>query len=204
MAGGTGTTMKVSAALRRAGLPVIRYGIGRGLTGIYVSNMSPTRTGVSLRYSQTDPAGQQEAKTADDIEAVLRAHGFPYARHTIARPGGRTAYSFTVYATREDPLYQAHLATQAAPEAAGQPETPAEPEQAAIAASGLPVRRSTHKDWLIEHDGHRDAYHIERTGGSSRARYTVTTRGGSGRHTIAKNLRDMTAALDAVQADIAN
>lgn len=213
MAGGTGTTMKVSAALRKAGLPVLLYrGTLESLTynGIRVSNEGLSRTHVSLDFGDGRHAERQEREWADDVEAVLMARGFAYTRHKLNMREGRIAYSFTVYRTHEDPLYKALLAAQTATQAEDtepDPATADDPEQAfiaaedaAIAASGLEVNRATRKDWFVKHDGRRNAYYIERTGGTStRARYSVKARGG---RQIDKGLRSMAAALAAVQADI--
>jgi hypothetical protein len=200
MAGGTGTTMKVSATLRGAGLPVLRWSDAAdhlSRRGIYVRNgFTPGQTDVSLHFSDKPHGVREELVTADAVEAVLLARGFAYTRHTL-RNG--TAYSFTVYRTHEDPLYRALLAAQTAEKAQAQPETPADPEQAATAACGLQVTKLTQTDWRIAHGGQRNAYTIKRTGTGERARYAATAKGG---RQIDKGLRTLAEALIAIQTDI--
>lgn len=201
MAGGNGTTMKVSAALRKAGLPILRWSDDPTLVsrrGIYVGNDGPSRVHVGMDFGQSSNAERYEREAADGIEAVLLVRGFAYTRHTIPTRSG-TSYSFTVYRTHEDPLYKALLAAQAAPQVEAQPEAPADSEQAAIAACGLDVAKLTQTDWHISHGGRRAAYTIKRTGTGERARYAATAHG---QRQIDKGLRTLTEALDAVKTDI--
>jgi hypothetical protein len=203
MAGGNGTTMKVSAALRKAGLPMLRWSDAvdsLSRHGITVGSNGPSQAHVGLHFGDGRTAERREREWADMVEGVLLARGFAYTRHTIATPDG-TAYSFTVYRTHEDPLYRALLAAQSAPQPEKEPQAPADPEEAAIGACGLPVAKLTRTDWQIRHGADRRAYSIKRTGTGERARYTATARDG---RTIGKNLRTLPEALAAVQTDIDN
>ena len=204
MAGGNGTTMKVSAALRKAGLPVLRWsGTVGSLSrhGISVGNNGPSRTHVDMHFGDFEEnprAERREREAADEIEAVLLARGFAYTRHTIPTRSG-TAYSFTVYRTHQDPLYKAHLAVKTVPQPEERPETPADPEQAAIDACSLQVAKLTQTTWAVRHGGQRMAYSIVRSGKGARARNAVQARGS---RPIDKGLRSLAEALTAVQADI--
>lgn len=199
-----GLTMRISATLRAAGLPVVRYSDrigGRSRYGVKVSRNGATHADISIKFEE---GYEEERRTADEIEAILFAKGFIYTRFDL-EGGSGPFVSFNVYVPHHAPSQATNAPTT--PDTAPDPAVADDPEQAfikaedaAIAASGLDVSRSTRKDWFVKHDGRRNAYYIERTGGTStRTRYSVTAHGS---RQIAKGLRTLAEALAAVQTDI--
>lgn len=102
MAGGNGITMRVSAALRAAELPVARYTdrIGQSRNGIVV-RQGPLLGTASISFRVPDDR-DHERVLADQVEAVLTAKGFTYERHEIDTVRG-TAPHFWVYSPNHIP-----------------------------------------------------------------------------------------------------
>lgn len=177
---------RVSAVLRKAGLPMVRASEGmsarRGLTGIRVVGSGAMAGACSVVFrvyddedSPTNHATDEAAEWAqsDEAMAILIAAGFDVSR----TPG------INVLTVRNRPSGS----------------VPVEDVQAVVESSGLDIVKLTHTEWHIEVDGQRSAYSIRRTGSGDRTRYAVHARK-SGE--LARNLRTMSAAIEAVKQDL--
>lgn len=97
-----GITMRVSAVLRAAKLPVARYTdrMSQSRNGIIVRQGAlPGTAHVSLRVPDDR---DYERVLADEVEAVLTAKGLTYERYEIDVPRG-TAHYFQVYSQNNIP-----------------------------------------------------------------------------------------------------
>lgn len=177
-------TARVSATLRQAGLPVLRYAdrIGlRGRSGIRVGNYSAvTKTChvfFHIYFEDSSVADEEtERELSDQARAVLMAKGF----HVDAPMAGIT-----------------HLTVKYAPRDSS---SSVEDVHAVAAASGLDISQPTPNEWHVEVDGKRGAYSIRRTGKDARTRYAVHGRGYGAE--VARNLRSMGAAIEAVKLEL--
>ncbi|MFE5290172.1 hypothetical protein ACFRAQ_34835 [Nocardia sp. NPDC056611] len=163
---------RVSAALRAAEIPVLRYSDrkgDRGRFGIRVGNegvVGGRNCRVSIPSDADDAMGW-----SDKAMAVLIARGFE-----VTRFDGQV--SLTV---REG-------------SASAQPED----VHAVVAASDLDIFQPMQNCWLVRAEGSmRTEYEIRRTGKDAKTRFAVTKAG----TTVAKNLRSMAEALAAVEKD---
>jgi hypothetical protein len=134
---------RVSAVLRSAGLPVIRYGTHPGnWLGIRVGNEGNVggRAQCSVHFHMDG-----ELEWSDQAMAVLLAKGFQVER----LPG---MSMLTVRAS--SPGQQEDIA-------------------GVVAASGLDMVQPTRSEWLVNLPGRRGAYSIRQAGQGDRARFSV-------------------------------
>lgn len=170
---------RVSAALRKAELPVLRYSdrIGmRGRSGIRVHGGSgDCHVSFSVWVDEISHAKDEavEWELSDRAMAVLIASGFDVSRI----PGINL------------------LTVQNRVRESGAVED----VQAITAASGLDISQPAPNEWHVEVGGQRGAYAIRRKGSGDRIRYAVDARK-SGE--LAKNLRTMSAAIEAVKKEL--
>lgn len=176
-------TARVSATLRQAGLPVLRYSarIGdRGRDGIRVGNYDAA-LGTCCVFFHVDyedsivADAEQELELSEQARAVLIARGF----HVDPPTPGMAL--LTVRSGARD-------------------STQVEDVMAVVAASGLDISQPASNEWHVAVDGKRGVYAIRRTGKDARTRFAVEGRGYGA--VLARNLRTMAAAIEAVKLDI--
>lgn len=177
MSGGTQLTSRVSAVLRQAGLPVLRYSAriaSRGWSGIRVGNAGRGTTGVSIYAYVSDLSDDRDTATelewSDKARAVLIAAGFD-----VSRIPGKPAL---VVRARD---------TGAQVE---------EDVEAVVDGSGLDISQPSPSEWHVAVDGKRARYVIKRTG----TRFAVHANGYG--NELVGGLRTMAAAIEVVVGDL--
>lgn len=175
-------TARVSATLRKAGLPVLRYSDridARSRSGIRVGNYSASAQKCCVFFSvyvddESSVRDEElERELSDQSMAVLVAAGFDVDRS----PGINLL----------DVRYQVRGLGAV------------EDVSAVVDSSGLDITQPTRTEWHVAVDGKRYAYVIRRTGNGDRTRFAVH---GSGFAPLARNLRTMGAAIEVVKQEL--